>query len=73
MKKATKNTETSAIKLMTLDQIRGRKLTKAEREHSKRFAAMPDNQIDLTDIPEVTGRTKRQSNPNDRPAIFAIL
>jgi hypothetical protein len=35
----------------------GRTITKAERERLKRVAALPDDRIDTSDIPEVTDRT----------------
>lgn len=38
----------------TIEQIENRKISQAER---KRLAAMPDNKIDTSDIPEVTNRT----------------
>lgn len=41
----------------TIDQIENRKITRAERERLKRAAALPDDQIDTSDIPEVTDRT----------------
>jgi predicted DNA binding CopG/RHH family protein len=37
---------------MTLDEVRQRKLPKAEAEQLKKLAAMPDEQIDTSDIPE---------------------
>jgi hypothetical protein len=40
----------------TIEQIENRKITKAERERLKRVAALPDNQIDTSDIPEVNDR-----------------
>jgi hypothetical protein len=40
----------------TIEQIENRKMTKAERERLKRLAALPDEQIDTSDIPEVKGR-----------------
>lgn len=40
----------------TVEQMENRKITKAERERLKRVAAMPDDQIDTSDIPEVKGR-----------------
>ena len=36
----------------TIDQMENRKITKAERERLKRVAALPDDQIDTSDIPE---------------------
>ena len=46
---------------MTLEQSRARKLTKRELGDLKRLAAMPDDQIDLSDIPDSgnTGGWKR--------------
>jgi hypothetical protein len=41
----------------TIEQIENRKITKAERERLKRLAALPDDQIDTSDIPEVTDTT----------------
>lgn len=34
-----------------------RKITKSERERLKQLAAMPDNQIDTSDIPEIRNRS----------------
>jgi hypothetical protein len=41
----------------TIEQVENRRITKAERERLKRFAALPDDQIDTSDIPEVQDRT----------------
>lgn len=41
----------------TLEQLDNRKITKSERERLKQFAAMPDNQIDTSDIPEIRNRS----------------
>jgi hypothetical protein len=41
----------------TIDQIENRKITKAERARLKRLAALPDDRIDTSDIPEVQDRT----------------
>lgn len=49
MKKATPKMVT-----MTMEEVRKRKLSKAELEGLKRLAAMPDDQIDTSDIPEMT-------------------
>jgi hypothetical protein len=40
---------------MTLDEVRKRKLPKREMEQLKKLAAMPDAQIDTSDLPEFTG------------------
>ncbi len=37
---------------MTLEEVRKRKLPKREQEQLKKLAAMPDAQIDTSDIPE---------------------
>jgi hypothetical protein len=37
----------------TVGQMENRKITKAERERLRRVAALPDDQIDTGDIPEV--------------------
>jgi hypothetical protein len=39
----------------TIEQLENRRITKAERERLKRAAAIPDNEIDTSDIPEQTG------------------
>jgi len=39
----------------TIVQIESRRITKAERERLKRVAALPDDQIDTSDIPEAKG------------------
>jgi len=41
----------------TLEQLDNRKITKSERERLKQLAAMPDNQIDTSDIPEIRNRS----------------
>jgi predicted DNA binding CopG/RHH family protein len=41
----------------TVEQAEKREITKAERERLKRLAALPDDQIDTSDIPEVKDRT----------------
>jgi uncharacterized protein (DUF4415 family) len=40
----------------TIKQIENGKITKAERERLKRVAALPDDQIDTSDIPEMSGK-----------------
>ena len=39
---------------MTMEEIRKRKPSKAELDGLKRLAAMPDDRIDTSDIPEIT-------------------
>ena len=41
----------------TVEQIENRKITKTERARMKRLAALPDKDIDLSDIPEITNFT----------------
>jgi hypothetical protein len=41
----------------TIDQTETRKITRTERNRLKRLAAIPDDQIDTSDIPEVKDRT----------------
>jgi predicted DNA binding CopG/RHH family protein len=48
MKKATPEMVT-----MTLEEVRKRKLPMREKEQLKKLAAMPDEQIDTSDIPEI--------------------
>ena len=47
----------AATKTMTLSEVRKWKPSKSEREDLKRLAAMPDDQIDTSDIPEITDIT----------------
>jgi hypothetical protein len=54
MKKA--NEKPGRMITRTIEQVEKRRITKAEREHLKRLAALPDAQIDTSDIPEVTDR-----------------
>jgi uncharacterized DUF497 family protein len=49
MKKSTNRTVT-----MTLDEVRKRMPSKSEAVQLKKLAALPDDQIDTTDIPELT-------------------
>jgi len=52
MKRANTTTKT-----MTLEQAQKRRLRRAEREDLKRLAAMSDDRIDLSDIPELGNKT----------------
>src|SRR6202034_328240 len=52
MKKA--NEKPGRMITRTIEQVEKRRITKAERERLKRLAALPDAQIDTSDIPEVT-------------------
>ena len=54
MKKATDKPRRMVTR--TIEQIENRRITKAERERLKRVAALPDDQIDTSDIPEVKDR-----------------
>jgi hypothetical protein len=55
MKKA--NEKPGRVITRTVEQIENRKITKAERARLKRLAALPDDQIDTSDIPQVADRT----------------
>jgi predicted DNA binding CopG/RHH family protein len=52
-----KNEKPKKMVTRTIQQIENRKLTSAERARLKQVAALPDNQIDTSDIPEVADRT----------------
>ena len=52
-----KSNETGKTITRTIEQIENRKITKAARARLKRVAALPDEQIDTSDIPEVKNRT----------------
>jgi uncharacterized protein (DUF4415 family) len=54
MKKANEKPGRRVIR--TIQQIENRGITKAERERLKQAAAMPDDQIDTSDIPEQADR-----------------
>lgn len=41
----------------TVEQVENRKVTQAERNRLKRVAALPDDRIDTSDIPEVKDRS----------------
>jgi hypothetical protein len=51
------NEKRGRVVTRTIEQIENRKITKAERERLKRVAALPDHQIDTSDIPELKVRT----------------
>jgi len=51
-----RNEKPDRIITRTLEQVENRRITKAERERLKQVAALPDHQIDTSDIPEVTDR-----------------
>jgi predicted DNA binding CopG/RHH family protein len=67
MKKAN-----TATKTMTLEQIGRRKLKRGEREDLRRLVAMPDERIDVSDIPELGARTDWVRNPLYRPVTRPI-
>src|SRR5215472_1034319 len=54
MKKA--NEKSGRMITRTIQEVENRRITKAERERLKRVAALPDAQIDTSDIPEVKDR-----------------
>lgn len=55
MKKANKSR--GRIVTRTIQDVENRKIGKAERERLKRVAALPDDQIDTSDIPDLSGRS----------------
>ena len=54
MKKATDKPGRTITR--TIEQVENRRITRAERERLKRVAALPDEEIDTSDIPEVKDR-----------------
>lgn len=64
MKKASAE---PVLKTATLDEIASRPLTKRQREDIAALAAMPDDRIDLSDIPESAGAQGWVRNPFQRP------
>jgi uncharacterized DUF497 family protein len=51
-----RNKKSDGMITRTIEQIENRKVTKAERERLKRVAALPEDRIDTSDIPEVKDR-----------------
>jgi len=64
MKKANGTTNTREL---TLEQIRDRKPAKWHLEQVAALAALPDDQIDTSDIPEITAKTGWIRYPLYRP------
>lgn len=57
MKKKAKTTKTNTgMVRKTLEEVLTRKLSAAERKGLKRLEALPDDQIDTSDIPSVSGK-----------------
>ena len=54
MKKPTDRPDKTITR--SIERVVSRKLTEAESERLKRVAALPDDQIDTSDIPEAKGR-----------------
>ena len=69
MKKATGASKTTTV---TLEQIRKRRPTKRQREEIAALESLPDDQIDTSDIPEVTATTGWVRNPLYRPVTRSI-
>ena len=69
MKKATGTTKTRRL---TLEQIKERKPTKRQLDQIAALAALPDDQIDTSDIPEITAKTGWIRNPLYRPVTRSI-
>jgi len=69
MKKATGANKTKSV---TLDKIRTRKPTKRQRDEIAALAALPDDRIDLSDIPEITATSGWVRNPLYQPLTRSI-
>jgi predicted DNA binding CopG/RHH family protein len=69
MKQAT---GTNKTKTLTLDKIGTRKLTKRQRDEMSALAALPDDRIDLSNIPEITATSDWVRNPLYRPITRSI-
>jgi predicted DNA binding CopG/RHH family protein len=63
---------TSRTKTLTLDKIGTRKLTKRQRDEIAALAVLPDDRIDLSDIPEITATSGWVRNPLYRPVTRSI-
>ena len=50
------NERPGRILTRTIEQVENRRITKVERERLKRVAALPDDRIDTSDIPEQKDR-----------------
>lgn len=57
---------------VTLEQIAKRPLTKRQQEQIAALAALPDDRIDTTDIPEVSATSGWVRNPLYRPVTQSI-
>ena len=60
------------LKHVTLDKIRTRKPTKRQRDEIAAPAALPDDRIDLSDIPEITATNGWVRNPLYRSVTRSI-
>lgn len=69
MKKATGSGNRTTL---TLEEIRKRKPTKRQRDEIAALAVLPDDQIDTSDIPEITATTGWVRNPLYRPLTRSI-
>jgi predicted DNA binding CopG/RHH family protein len=57
---------------LTLEQVRNRKPTKKQRDEIAALAALPDDRIDTTDIPEIAAKAGWIQNPLYRPVTRSI-
>jgi predicted DNA binding CopG/RHH family protein len=69
MKKANTTTKYKAV---TLQQIAKRPLTKRQREEIAALAALPDDHIDTSDIPETATTAGWARNPFYRPITKSV-
>jgi hypothetical protein len=71
MKKPNTSTKPTT-RSVTLEQIAARPLTKRQRDRIAALAALPEDRIDTTDIPEVTAVSGWVRNPLYRPVTQSI-
>ena len=75
-KKANSKVRPAAVspvkKTATLEQIAKRPLTKRQRREIAALAALPDDRIDTSDIPEITTTVGWLPNPFYRPVTRSI-
>ena len=69
MKKATGSTE---AKKLTLEQVRKRIPSERQRREIAALAALPDERIDTSDIPEITATTGWIRNPLYKPLTRSV-
>jgi predicted DNA binding CopG/RHH family protein len=71
MKKAKRSSKAQTTQ-MTLEQVRGRKFGESELEDLRRLEVLPDEKINITDIPDLGGRKGWSRVRQDRPVTRQI-